>query len=184
VSLTDAERGQLVAIWLLGGDHDGVIPASPDLIQKLCYMSKSPNLNKFIELGFLTPNGCQDGVNLASTWRQLVTPKAETEADKNKEKKNIIPSNSVFGEFKNVKLTEQEHEKLETAFGKPTTDKLINSLSEYIASKGKQYKSHYATILQWARKEGKSYGKPGNSGGDDNLFLRSLRESDERKTSG
>ena len=56
VSLTDAERGQLVVIWLLAADHDGVIPASPEIIQKLCFMSEQPNLNKFIGLGFIKDN--------------------------------------------------------------------------------------------------------------------------------
>ena len=29
----------------------------------------------------------------------------------------------------------------------------MERLSEYIQSKGKRYKSHYATILAWARKD-------------------------------
>ena len=53
VSLTDAERGQLVVMWLLAADHDGVIPASADVTQKLCFMSEPLNINKFIELGFI-----------------------------------------------------------------------------------------------------------------------------------
>jgi len=53
VGLSDAERGQLVAMWLLAADHDGVIPTSPDMIQKLCFMSEPPNINKFTDLGFI-----------------------------------------------------------------------------------------------------------------------------------
>ena len=53
VSLSDAERGQLVAIWLLAADRDGVIPASPTVIQKLCFMGKTPDLNKFNDLGII-----------------------------------------------------------------------------------------------------------------------------------
>ena len=56
VSLSDAERGQLVAIWLLAADHEGVVPASSELIQKLCFMTEEPNLNKFAELGFIDVN--------------------------------------------------------------------------------------------------------------------------------
>ena len=82
VSLTDAERGQLVSIWLLAADHGGVIPASPDLIQKLCFMEKKPNLNKFIELSFI----CQNGVNVASGWRQDDVPE-ENREEKNREEK-------------------------------------------------------------------------------------------------
>ena len=60
VSLTDAERGQLVAMWLLAADRDGDIPASPEIISKLCFMEQPPDIEKFMELGFLCRNG--DGV--------------------------------------------------------------------------------------------------------------------------
>ena len=59
-----------------------------------------------------------------------------------------------MGEFKNVLITEEELEKLKERFPYDWKDK-INNLSAYIASKGKRYKSHYATILTWARKEEK-----------------------------
>jgi len=58
VSMSDSERGQLVAIWLLAADHNGQIPSSPDVLQKLCFMEKKPNINKFIELGFIDNDGC------------------------------------------------------------------------------------------------------------------------------
>ena len=66
VTLSDAERGQLVSIWLLAADSNGEIPDDPRLLQKLCFMDKPPNIEKFINLGFL----CGNGVNVASTWRQ------------------------------------------------------------------------------------------------------------------
>ena len=73
VSLTDADRGQLVSMWLLAADHDGVIPASPELIQKLCYMSSLPNLIKFKELCFIdgdvTPMCRQDDANTTNQNR-------------------------------------------------------------------------------------------------------------------
>ena len=52
-----------------------------------------------------------------------------------------------YGEFNNVTLTEEEYHKLEQANLLP----YIEKLSSYIASKGKRYKSHYATILNWSR---------------------------------
>jgi hypothetical protein len=153
VSLTDAERGQLVAMWLLAADHDGVILASPDMIQKLCYMSKPPDLNKFTDLGFIENGWRQHDVNLASDGRQHDAPdKIRVETDKIREdKKHIIPSRSV-GEFQNVFLTEEEMDKLNQTLGIEQTKKAIESLSGYMASKGKKYKSHYATILNWERK--------------------------------
>jgi hypothetical protein len=65
----------------------------------------------------------------------------------NKEKKK-------FGELKNVFLSDEEMEKLTERFGINTTNKLIFDLSTYIASKGRKYRSHYATLLQWAKKNG------------------------------
>ena len=58
----------------------------------------------------------------------------------------------LYGEFKNVKLKKDEFEKLKEKFPKDYMAR-IEALSEYMKSKGKQYKSHYATILSWARKE-------------------------------
>ena len=65
--------------------------------------------------------------------------------------KNSIDKNSIdiYGEFKNVKLTKEEHHKLEQANLLP----YIEKLSSYMASKNKKYKSHYATILNWSRKD-------------------------------
>lgn len=65
VGMTDAQRGRLVAIWLLAADHDGVIPASKDVIRKLCFMDDEPDIELFIELGFI-----ENGDNVTSDWRQ------------------------------------------------------------------------------------------------------------------
>jgi len=59
---------------------------------------------------------------------------------------------NVFGEFQNVKLTEDEYIKLVKLYGESGTNSRIENLSSYVASKGKKYSSHYATILSWERK--------------------------------
>lgn len=81
VSLSDAERGQLVSMWLLAADHNGVIPADPEIIQKLCFMSKPPNINRFIELDFIDKDEIKVGVKSASSRRQVDQPEAETETE-------------------------------------------------------------------------------------------------------
>ncbi len=53
-----------------------------------------------------------------------------------------------------VFLTKTEYEKLEAKFGKADLKEKIVSLNDYIGSKGVKYKSHYYTILAWARKNG------------------------------
>ena len=58
-----------------------------------------------------------------------------------------------YGQFENVLLTDDEYEKLKSRF--PDYETKIENLSSYIASKGAKYKSHYATILNWSRKDDK-----------------------------
>jgi hypothetical protein len=60
----------------------------------------------------------------------------------------------TFGEFKNVLLSNSEHEKLITKFGELKCNELIEQLSSGIKSKGYKYKDFYATILNWARRDG------------------------------
>jgi len=102
VALSDAERGQLVSLWLLAADHDGVIPASLELLQKICFMSEPLNINKFIELGFLSDNGCQPDATVTPERRQDVTPKAEAEAEAEADKKKpegyALPSQEEIAE--------------------------------------------------------------------------------------
>ena len=59
-----------------------------------------------------------------------------------------------LGEFENVKLTSKEYEKLKIKFNHLYKDKIEN-LSIYLKSKGDKYKSHYATLLSWDRREQK-----------------------------
>jgi predicted phage replisome organizer len=56
-----------------------------------------------------------------------------------------------YGEYNNVLLTDEELEKLKTEF--PDWKERIERLSSYIAQSGKSYKSHLATIRNWARKD-------------------------------
>lgn len=74
----------------------------------------------------------------------------ENRIEENIEKENI-KEKEKYGEFKNVRLTKEEYAKLD----KSNLLTYIDKLSIYIASKGKRYKSHYATILNWARKDNK-----------------------------
>lgn len=53
------------------------------------------------------------------------------------------------GEYGNVRLTDEEHEKLAGEYGEAMTDKLIAFLDEYIEMKGYKAKSHYLAIKKW-----------------------------------
>jgi len=72
--------------------------------------------------------------------------------NKKLEIRNNKPEIQLFGEFENVKLTEEEYTKLVEKLGENNTKLMIEELSTGIASKGYKYKSHYATILSWSRR--------------------------------
>lgn len=63
------------------------------------------------------------------------------------------PKKDKYGEFEKVSLTEDEYSKLIEKLGQSLTDDFITRLDSYKASTGKTYKSDYATILNWSRKE-------------------------------
>ena len=62
------------------------------------------------------------------------------------------PIRHKYGAYKNVLLTDEDFSKLQNEFPHDYSER-IERLSEYIASTGKKYKSHLATIRSWARKE-------------------------------
>ncbi len=59
-----------------------------------------------------------------------------------------------------VTLTQEEHAKLVERFGDADAADRIQALSLYKRSKGKQYRSDYATILSWARRDAKERPAP------------------------
>lgn len=69
------------------------------------------------------------------------------------EKDNIAQKNRhKYGEYENVILSDDEFAKLQSEFPEDY-EKRIENLSSYIASTGKTYKNHLATIRSWAKKE-------------------------------
>jgi hypothetical protein len=81
------------------------------------------------------------------------TPNTLNRLDKtrlDKKEKNI--KKEKHGSLVNVALTAEEFEKLKAEY--PDYEERIERLSLYIGSKGDKYKSHYATIKNWARKDG------------------------------
>lgn len=63
-----------------------------------------------------------------------------------------IETRHKFGEYKNVLLTDSDMKKLKDEF--PTDwEERVERLSAYMASTGKSYKNHLATIRNWARRD-------------------------------
>ena len=73
---------------------------------------------------------------------------ADKEYKEYKEIKNI-KNKRLYGEYRHVRLTDDEHIKLIAEYGEAETNKAIKYLDEYIEMKGYKAKSHYLAIRKW-----------------------------------
>ena len=64
-----------------------------------------------------------------------------------------------YGQYSNVLLTDTDYEKLKSEFPSDYSERIEN-LSCYMASTGKSYKNHLATIRNWAKKDKENRAKP------------------------
>ena len=62
------------------------------------------------------------------------------------------PARHKYGEYKNVLLSDEDMDKLKAEFPADWQQR-IERLSGYIASTGKSYKNHLATIRNWAKRD-------------------------------
>lgn len=88
---------------------------------------------------------------------------------KSSQKSNDAPVKRSYGEFENVLLTEEEYLKVQARI--VGWDKYIEKLSAYMDSKGKTYKNHYSTLLNWARNDGKLKSEKDKDVIADNMFV-------------
>ena len=59
------------------------------------------------------------------------------------------PSKHIYGECKNVRLTDKEYKKLSESYGEDGVKEIIRILDNYKEAKGVSYKSDYRAILNW-----------------------------------
>ncbi|HEW2234958.1 TPA: phage replisome organizer N-terminal domain-containing protein [Streptococcus pneumoniae] len=88
----------------------------------------------------------------ATLMQQNCNTEIEKEIDIELEKEGEVEKrplpHSFYGEYKNIRLTDEEYKKLQDKL-QAHTDIMIEKLSRYIKSKGTDYKDHYVTILNW-----------------------------------
>ena len=89
-------------------------------------------------------NSINDDINSINDKHNEHSKVKYSKEENSKEKKEYM--DVVF-------LTEIEYNKLVEELGESLTKEYIKDLSLYIQSKGKKYKSHYATILTWNRND-------------------------------
>ena len=83
------------------------------------------------------------------------------------------PTHHKYGMYENVLLTDEDYQKLQEEFPHDYSAR-IERLSEYIASTGKKYKNHLATIRNWAKRDYEN--KPTKATKSSNPFLDMLED--------
>lgn len=84
---------------------------------------------------------------------QLSTNRTSTETINKREKKEI---QHRYGSYENVLLSDTEYGKLRQEFPEDYQMR-VERLAEYMASTGRSYKNHLATIRSWAKREKPKY---------------------------
>ena len=86
-------------------------------------------------------------------------PEIELEKEIEKVRPETGHPSHTYGRYQNVFLTDEELADLQASF--PTVwGQYIEKLSEYMASTGKRYQSHAATIRRWAGEDAKKAAPP------------------------
>lgn len=101
-------------------------------------------------------NGEMNDTKLCDTFDQTVKCIRGTNKRPNKrhsEKSEDAPAKEAYGEFGNVKLTAAELDKLAARWTPNQVFQEIEALSAYQRSKGKRYADHYATLLNWLKRD-------------------------------
>ena len=98
---------------------------------------------------------CVDGGFAANAHAREETAEAATYAENVQvaaQKPKVKSIRHKYGEYQNVLLTDEDYAKLQAEF--PTEyEALIERLSAYMASTGRAYKNHLATMRNWARRD-------------------------------
>lgn len=80
------------------------------------------------------------------------------------------PPRHKYGQYSNVLLTDEDLAKLKTEFS--DWEQRIERLSSYMASTGKSYKNHLATIRNWARRDAENQPSKTQDYGDPEDFYK------------
>ena len=113
-----------------GNISDAVLDTMPDIVR--------------------TQNLALSGHNTGPLYNKVLTK--QKQKHKREDSPCVPPSARKYGEYQNVILTDEELDKLKSEFPSDWAAR-IERLSEYIASSGKKYRSHLATIRSWAKKD-------------------------------
>lgn len=149
-------------------DNEQHCIAGNNYIAKFCQCSESKvskSVKKLIEMGYVKQLSFDGRQRVLQSCLAFFTRQDSKNCEAESEKmpainigisKDIKKVNKEIrhkhGEYSNVLLTDEELSKLKAEFP-DDWERRIERLSEYMASTGKSYKNHLATIRNWARRD-------------------------------
>ena len=124
--------------------------------------TKCPHRLDKIRLDKISIDKCNTDISNGVTLLQNCSTDIDIDKDIEKSESNNKPNGSKsksskpairhkYGEYNNVLLSDEDMEKLKAEI--PNYEDYINRLSSYMASTGKSYKNHLATMRNWFRKD-------------------------------
>lgn len=151
-------------------------------LEKLNFLNiKSNNKNSLVTIVNYDLYQSDNEQSNTKSNNKVTTKEQQSNTNKNNKNDNNDNKKTLYGA--KVKLTSDEHQKLIEQFGQAGTNEKINNLDLYIQSTGKKYASHYATILNWERKNSSntnqaSFNKQSNKKADKpyNIFAEIARQ--------
>lgn len=163
--LSAQERGELV-LALIEYAESGIVPEL-DGASKMCFSFITAQIDR--DNAAYREKCRKNAENIRKRWESSDTnvydpiptdtndtkTKTKTEDIRIKDKDICSPAKPPkhkYGQYKNVLFSDEDLEKLKAEYPSDYQQR-IERLSEYIASTGKKYKNHLATIRSWAHKE-------------------------------
>jgi hypothetical protein len=193
--LTEIERCHLVGLFLVAAETGNKIPNDQQWLRVQLSTSKPVNLDRLVDTEWLEWME-QDASNVLADCKQpdsdtlasrvparYVSPSVSSSASvPGKGDAGENPEKLTFGEFGNVRLTAEEHEKLVQKLN-GAHESYINRLDRWGAeqpAKFRQRKNHYATILTWYDRDGKEGKLPARKETPEEARARLTREYEQK----
>lgn len=203
IHISPAELNKMITVALKRGIFDRLsyekhsILTSKDIQHRyLEATSRRKNVELNEEYALIMYTSCQHNDNKSTQSKVKESKVKETKVKESKEEQGECDApereehadpkyeKKAYGEFNNVLLSDEEYELIKSNL--PSWQACIEHLSEYMFASGKSYKSHFNTIMLWAKQdeEKKKQQRPPNiqkqseaSFDEDEFFRAALKRS-------
>ena len=118
-----------------------------------------------------------NGATPCNLLKQNCNGEIEIEIEKEGEIEEQNLPHIFYGEYKNIRLTDEEYQRLTDKL-QGHTDTMIEKLSRYIKSSGKIYQDHYVTILNWYEQDKERLSQINNKSGSSKTYSTNYEDSD------